>query len=631
MSFHRLALLLGLVTVSGCGETVPVCSPSNCLGCCLAGVCERGLTAPECGSGGLACQQCSPGNTCLGGQCVPGTTGGGTGGGSVGGGGGGATGGGGGAGGGVGGGGSSGGGVGGGIGGGIGGGGSSGGGVGGGGAQGGGGGGSPVTCRLDTDCPARSRCLDGGTSSARCVAACSFIGSAGCPTGTSCSLVSMDQPGIVWPECGTFGTAGEGEPCALSNDGSNCRAELTCLSFSTGGSRCVRKCDATAPCPGAGQACADTVIGTTVTGLKFCNPPRDACFSNPCFGANQNTCTAQDGVATCSCNAGYASDGGACVCQPQCSGRQCGADGCGGACGTCAGQETCTGAGQCVCVPQCNGKQCGPDGCGGTCGTCSSTQLCTGAGQCQCVPQCSGKVCGTDGCGGSCGTCLAGTACDGTGQCAPCTPQCSGRTCGSDSCGGSCGSCTLPQTCNASGSCVTVPCNPVNQTGCGANLRCRWSGSANVCVSIGPGQRGDFCTPDDCGAGLTCAGSGGFEVCREYCNTSSDCAFGGQCVYTLGGTTTKLCSNSCNPLSSGSCPAGQGCHVQNVGTGVEVADCGDLGFGSAGSFCSTADSCLGGYTCVSSSCRRLCSLGSSCATGACLSISGWSTYGVCPL
>ena len=35
-------------------------------------------------------------------------------------------------------------------------------------------------------------------------------------------------------------------------------------------------------------------------------------------------------------------------CVPMCSGRACGADGCGGSCGSCAGSQTCSAAGQCV-------------------------------------------------------------------------------------------------------------------------------------------------------------------------------------------------------------------------------------------------------------------------------------------
>ena len=51
------------------------------------------------------------------------------------------------------------------------------------------------------------------------------------------------------------------------------------------------------------------------------------------------------------------------------------------------GPAVCTGAGGWVCppscTPDCNGKACGDDGCGGSCGSCSSGSTCTPAGSCQ--------------------------------------------------------------------------------------------------------------------------------------------------------------------------------------------------------------------------------------------------------
>jgi len=38
------------------------------------------------------------------------------------------------------------------------------------------------------------------------------------------------------------------------------------------------------------------------------------------------------------------------------------------------------------CVPQCAGLQCGDNGCGGSCGTCAGGEYCDGAGQCQTTP-----------------------------------------------------------------------------------------------------------------------------------------------------------------------------------------------------------------------------------------------------
>ncbi len=86
------------------------------------------------------------------------------------------------------------------------------------------------------------------------------------------------------------------------------------------------------------------------------------------------------------------------------------------------------------CVPNCTGKVCGSNGCGGSCGTCKPNEVCQG-GVCLCVPDCAGRECGPDGCGGTCKPgCPAGVSCLETGACAksgPCneyrTLQCTGE------------------------------------------------------------------------------------------------------------------------------------------------------------------------------------------------------------
>ncbi len=156
------------------------------------------------------------------------------------------------------------------------------------------------------------------------------------------------------------------------------------------------------------------------------------------------------------------------VCYADCTGKECGDDGCGGRCGVCPdkllcldggcvdpdlvcdlGDLTCQGENlmECAldmkgwellelclygcelskckpepaCVPECGDLRCGDDGCGGSCGFCLGTQECVG-GRCEpkntCVPKCEEKQCGPDGCGASCGTCPEGF------KCAPLTGQC---------------------------------------------------------------------------------------------------------------------------------------------------------------------------------------------------------------
>ena len=102
-------------------------------------------------------------------------------------------------------------------------------------------------------------------------------------------------------------------------------------------------------------------------------------------------------------------------CLPDCVGKKCGPDGCGGSCGACPQGLECNDLGKCAapCVPDCGDKDCGPDGCEGTCGDCGDGEECV-EGSCEviCVPQCSAeKTCGDDGCGGTCGDCADGLDC----------------------------------------------------------------------------------------------------------------------------------------------------------------------------------------------------------------------------
>jgi hypothetical protein len=111
-------------------------------------------------------------------------------------------------------------------------------------------------------------------------------------------------------------------------------------------------------------------------------------------------------------------------CTPNCDRKICGSDGCGGSCGTCAGNEACQN-GRCVCVPACGGKECGDDGCGDSCGSCSAPLTCPDGGLCSCplnVPDfCQGDcwpACYAARNPGTCECCLfAGLECQTNGDC----------------------------------------------------------------------------------------------------------------------------------------------------------------------------------------------------------------------
>ena len=191
----------------------------------------------------------------------------------------------------------------------------------------------------------------------------------------------------------------------------------------------------------------------------------------------------------------YLDSVGGATCMADCSGKQCGDDGCGGSCGSCSGSDQCDSTtGMCVamCTPSCAGVVCGDDGCGGTCDSCGSGTMCdVGSGQCVCAPDCSGKECGDDGCGGSCGMCTGGLLCNtNLSMCvSSCTGDCSGKMCGDDGCGTSCGSCSNGDVCNQ-GVCE-APCAPQCD-----GLMCGDDGCGGSCGSCLGGQQ--------CNGGTSC-------------------------------------------------------------------------------------------------------------------------------
>jgi len=74
------------------------------------------------------------------------------------------------------------------------------------------------------------------------------------------------------------------------------------------------------------------------------------------------------------------------------------------------------------CNPECTGRECGPDGCGGQCPPgCGAGEVCNEtSGTCECNPDCGTRVCGPDPvCGTDCGQCGQGEICTQDGRCVP--------------------------------------------------------------------------------------------------------------------------------------------------------------------------------------------------------------------
>jgi hypothetical protein len=260
--------------------------------------------------------------------------------------------------------------------------------------------------------------------------------------------------------------------------------------------------------------------------------------------------------ATACCQRELAAPGPGC----DCTGKQCGPDGCGGSCGTCPAGEACNGAGLCICVPQscpagcCDGNQvCEPGNTNQVCGTGGALCVSCGAGQacqnqrCACVPQCTGKACGPDGCGGSCGDCQGGQSCGANGQCICSEASCPGccdanqvcqqgttkQHCGGG--GGSCATCDQDQGCQ-DGQCVpcsqTFDCPCVGQSVCtdpnSGFANCRLLDNQGVCTCMVSTQGEPICqgaSGSSCGTDEDCQSFAPGSVCVAAVAGSDDCGF----------------------------------------------------------------------------------------------------------
>lgn len=315
--------------------------------------------------------------------------------------------------------------------------------------------------------------------------------------------------------------------------------------------------------PGNFDACRAGACVANVFWNCACNKAGDpaCCPGTTCCGTTGGGCvdvlTSAKSCGGCgnACPSGYTCSGGDCVwsaCTPNCTGKTCGPDGCGGTCGSCCGTTpVCGAAGTC----QCSGASCGA---GGTCigGTC-------------CIPSCIGRTCGSDGCGGSCGTCSGatpvcnvdhcecnGTSCGGGQVCTSgggcCTPFCQpGAQCGSDGCGGLCGTCDAAHPyCDFSG-------------GMGGRCKCTDTSCPSTTPYCNTANNTCQCSSTSCGAGNVCLGT---SCCTPNCtgrNCGSD-GCGGSCGSCSDIGPNAFCSGgncSCTPT----CPSG--CHEEDLPDG----------------------------------------------------------------
>jgi len=304
-------------------------------------------------------------------------------------------------------------------------------------------------------------------------------------------------------------------------------------------------------------------------------------------------------------------------CQPDCNGKECGSDGCGGTCGECNDNESCV-SGHClfscgsIPVQGCceddlarwckdgilYSEDCGVDGCGWS--TSLGKYACGGVGNdpsgqvdkvCDygCTPDCEGRECGPDGCGGTCGKCGLGHYCD-DGQCKLCV--CGGRECGDNGCGISCGTCDAGETC-LDGKCVPG-CAGIPESGCCDGSRVLWCAEGEIvsqdCGELpGPSHT---CGWNALEGRYTCGGSGEDPLGLFPAACVKDC-------------TPDCTGNECGPDgcggSCGECSTWQRCEAGKCeACSCDGRECGDDGCGG------DCGQCPEGTACVNNHCVLRC-------------------------
>ena len=388
-----------------------------------------------------------------------------------------------------------------------------------------------------------------------------------CPMGTTCNKGGICQqvckPNCEEVECGSDGCGGS---CGLCSAGMACKYGDCIVSMS-----CAELVDCQWSCPEYDEECQAGCSQDASPAAKEQWWAVVGCIMEYCPEGSSPDCAGEVMQGAC------ADEWYACQeCTPDCEGKQCGDNGCGGDCGECPGGYACDNFGYCLCQPYCDGKQCGNDGCGGSCGTCGAGDVCNYMGKCVCMPKCQNKQCGPDACGGSCGQCPQGFNCTPNGQCKPGGNQ----QCGNGMCqpalGESCDTC--PQDCPCGGEC----CQPHDFPGCDDPevMECVCSMDKFCCTAMWD----EICV------------SQAQEACGLQCDCISNCQ-GKECGGDGCGGSCGLCPPGSACMDNGTCSgSGDGCGndmcQQWMGEDCQTCpeDCGPCGCGD--DQCSAEEDCV---------------------------------------
>lgn len=151
-------------------------------------------------------------------------------------------------------------------------------------------------------------------------------------------------------------------------------------------------------------------------------------------------------------------------------------------------------------------------------------------------------------------------------------------------------------------------CDPICQTGCGANQGCVFGGPDPMnpmaaCTPLGQGGQGDACGgTEGCLEGFAClleSSTDTMGTCQQYCRPGGgepSCGEGFDCIQQNQDATLGVCGvveDDCTVLPD-SCDEGQNCI--NTPSGLRCIDYNDQA--NLGDSCSTADACNDGQRCL---------------------------------
>jgi MYXO-CTERM domain-containing protein len=438
-------------------------------------------------------------------------------------------------------------------------------------------------------CADLSNCGDGSCDAAVGESCSSCPEDCGCPPGEACGVLNGATACVL-------------DVCALEITGIGCCDGDTLRACHDGKSLVLE-------CPTIDNVCGWYPGDASYEPGYYCGPEDLVIVTGDPSGEYPLSCVPCDPA----CAQGEKCVDGECVvCVPECDGKNCGADGCGGQCGECpdglvcfdglcgaVGCEPLDTAGcagcpceECVCAmdPYCCDTQwddicvgeCVND-CGGCpapdpwcgdllcnadedCGSCPGDCPCGAGESCvegecvACTADCQEKECGDDGCGGSCGECSEDMECI-DGLCVEPAGSCDGF------CGEQAGNCYCDELCFENGDCCDDVCDFCSELeGCGEcvpdclDKECGDDGCGGICGVCD----GGVCIEDVCVAAAEC-GNGVVDD-GEECEADEDCAEGESCIDCLCEPTVcvpdcvgKVCGDDGCQGSCGDCAAGEEC------------------------------------------------------------------------